>query len=282
MERETAALCLVEKARSRKSKQARTEETIYGMDEDSQLWVRKPLIKDGVPVKDAELMLQNAGIPDEPKVLLSRKRIEEWLAKNGGNALRLSNKTRVDRVPVIADTESPTSLVPHRNAAGEVIGFKKATEGYLRYELWQAPDADKQGRPIYCRRLIPHPRGLAFLKKRGLHWKQKINGGKTLRQLVCGGALPRFSKRIAVFKKGDLLRVPLDSAGDISREEGRTCCWLWYRIESLKSNGQIQLGLAEFSTPEATPLRNLERDIRMQQPKSAAVLAYLVALQKQV
>lgn len=58
---------------------------------------------------------------------------------------------------MIAARETPTGLIPHKNREGQVIGVKKAKEGFLRYEIWQAPDKDKKGGPIYQGRLIPPP-----------------------------------------------------------------------------------------------------------------------------
>ncbi len=276
-----AADCLVEKPRRKKSKSSRAEETIYGMDAEGQLWSRKEILKDGEPVKGVEKMLEQAGFPTTPKDTLPRKQMENWLSSHQGQPLKLANKTQVVRVPVLAGEESPTALIPHKNAKGEIIGYKKAKETYWRCEIWLAPDKDKKGRPVYQRRLIPHPRGLAALRKRGLSWKQKAEGAtESLRQQVCGKLAP-FSKKVGSFAKGDLVRLPLDANGDICLPPAKPFCWLWYRVATIKTNGQIKMELAEFKDKAATPLANCTKDVSMQQPKSADVFAYLLQLKAQ-
>ena len=273
-----AADCLVEKHRQRKSKAARAEETIYGMDAEGQLWSRKEIFKDGAPVKGAEQMLEHAGFPTTPKDQLPRKLMEHWLTGHQGKPLRLANKTEVRRVPVAAGEESPTALVPHKNHTGEIIGYKKAKETYWRCEIWLAPDKDKKGRPVYQRRLIPHPRGLVALRKRGLSWKHKAEGAtESLRQQVCG-KLALFSKKVGSFAKGDLVRLPLDANGDICLPPAMPFCWLWYRVSATSSDGKVEMKLVEFKDKSATPLPECEKDILIQKPSSPSVLASLLQL----
>lgn len=275
-----AADCLVEKPRQNKSKSSRAEETIYGMDAEGQLWARKEILKDGEPVKGVEKILEQAGFPTGPKDLLPRKRMEDWLAGHQGKPLRLANKTEVRRVPVAAGEESPTALVPHKNHEGTVIGYKKAKETYWRCEIWLAPGKDKKGRPAYQRRLIPHPRGLVALRKRGLSWKHKAEGAtESLRQQVCGKLAP-FSKKVGSFAKGDLVRLPLDANGDICLPPAEPFCWLWYRVSAIQGDGKVEMKMAEFKERDGTPLRNCTRKSLDQQPKEAEKLAQLLALTK--
>lgn len=271
-----AADCLVEKPRRKKSKSSRAEETIYGMDAEGQLWARKEILKDGKPVKGVEQLLEQAGFPTSPKDQLPRKLMENWLSGHRGEPLRLANKTEVKRVPVAAGEESPTALIPHKNHTGEIIGYKKAKETYWRCEIWMAPDKDKRGRPVYQRRLIPHPRGLVALRKRGLSWKHKAAGAtESLRQQVCGKLAP-FSKLVGSFAKGDLVRLPLDANGDICLPPTEPFCWLWYRVTKIQTNGQIGFEFAEFKDQSATPLAMCQRDVSIQQPSSTSVLAQLL------
>jgi hypothetical protein len=143
--------CLVIKPRRKKSKQSRMEETIYGQDEEGNLWSRESLLKkenqnddSWIPVKNAEKWLNNSGIPMSK---LPQKLIKEWAKHNGQKTLKLIDGTPVCRVPVQADTEQPTSLIAHYNTLRkEPIGFKVATEGYLRCEIWSGSIKDKKGR----------------------------------------------------------------------------------------------------------------------------------------
>lgn len=279
-EKDTADLCLVEKKRQRKSKQARTAETIYGRDGQGRLWSRENLMAEGMPVKQAEEWLKNAGIPTTPKDLLPRRLLEKWLASSDGQPLRLANKTVVHKVPSIAAGGIETALIPHKNHLGQIIGYKKATESYLRYEIWRSPKQDKHGEPIYQRRLIPHPRGLAALRQRNLFYKQKIDSGQTLRQIICG-TLDPWSKKVGVLHKGDLLWLPLDDNGDICMYNKGIRCWLWYRVSAINRNGQVEMKLVEYKEKAATPLANCTKDITTQQPQDPKVLAYLMSLAAQ-
>lgn len=271
-----AADCLVEKPRQKRAKSSRAEETIYGMDAAGQLWARKEILNEGKPREGVERILEQAGFPTSPKDLLPRKRIKDWLSGHQGKPLRLANKTEVRRVPVTAGEESPTALIPHKNDQGEIIGYKKAKETYWRCEIWQEPGKDKKGKPIYKRRLIPHPRGLAAMRKRGLPWKQKAKGAtESLRQQVCGKLAP-FSKKVGSFAKGDLVRLPLDANGDICLPPAKPFCWLWYRVSATSSDGKVEMKLVEFKDKSATPLPECRKDILVQKPSSPSVLAALL------
>lgn len=261
--------CLVEKPRQVKSKRARTKETIYGIDAADHLWARDLVSKDDAPVKNAEKLLEQAGFPAGK---LTTGIVQDWATASSFQPLRLSDKTRVERVPMQANNESPTTLVAHRNAEGAIIGYKLLTETYLRCEIWRAPDG------TYQRRLIPHPRGLHALRSRNINWNQKPTGkAETLRQNVCGKLAP-FSKKVGEFSKGDLLRLPLDAQGDICLPPIEPICHLWYRISSIYSDGRVEMKLAEYADKQATPLAMCLKKIESQQPSSAKLLAALMQL----
>ncbi len=264
--------CLVIKPRRKKSKQSRMEETIYGQDQENNLWSRKPLLENAansddasVPVKSAEKWLENSGIPSAK---LPSKRIRDWSEHSGQKQLKLTDGTPVYRVPVQANKEQSTSLVAHYNTLRkEPIGFKVATEGYLRCEIWSGSIKDKQGKlkTVFERLLIPHPRNIRNMCRRGENWKPKFSR-PFLRNLELKGK----------FTKGDLLRLPLTVDGAICEPKEKVFCCLWYRVTALKTNGQIEFQLAEFKDKSATPLANCAKDIAQQKPSSPEVLAYLV------
>ena len=266
--------CLVIKPRRKKSKQSRMEETIYGQDQEGNLWSRKPLLENPknsddspIPVKNAEKWLNNSGIP---AAKLPRKRFEEWAQNTNGKTLKLIDGTPVHRVPVQANKEQATSLVAHHNTLKkEPIGFKVATEGYLRCEIWSGSIKDKQGKlkNVFERLLIPHPRNIGNMRKRGENWKPKFSR-PFLRNLELKGK----------FTKGDLLKLPLTIDGAIcDKPEDKIYCRLWYRVAALQSNGQIEFQLAEFKDKSATPLADCKEDIAKRAPSDPKVLAYLLA-----
>ncbi len=266
--------CLVIKPRRKKSKQSRMEETIYGQDEEGNLWSRKPLPENSanaddssIPVKNAEKWLNNSGIP---AAKLPQKLIREWTKQNGKKKLKLTDGTLVERIPVQAGAEQPTSLIAHYNTLRkDPIGFKVATEGYLRCEIWSGAVKDKQGKlkTVFERLLIPHPRNIKNMRQRGKNWKPKFSR-PFLRKLELKGKL----------MKGDLLKLPLTVDGTIcDKAEDKVFCCLWYRVAALKTNGQIEFQLAEFKDKSATPLADCPKDITQQKPSSAEVLAYLLA-----
>ena len=81
--------------------------------------------------------------------------------------------TRKDGTPIsgvsgTAKQMTPMAVVPHRNHKGETIGFKLATESFVRAEIWVTEKPVKDGKVEleYHRRLIPHPRGLKNLQQR--------------------------------------------------------------------------------------------------------------------
>jgi len=104
--------------------------------------------------------------------------------------------TRKDGTPIYgvsgtAKQMTPMAVVPHRNHKGETIGFKLATESFIRAEIWTTEKRDKKGdivkddtgKPVleYHRRLIPHPRGLKNLRLRTmrctgkrLSWERRL------------------------------------------------------------------------------------------------------------
>jgi 5-methylcytosine-specific restriction endonuclease McrA len=259
-EKETAHQCLIEKPRQRRSKQSRTEETIYGMNEEGRLIVRKSLINgEGLIDKNASKWIKDSGIPSEQ---LPKNRLDKFLEQDKeAKALELSNGTKVNKVRIIAPKESPVAMLPHRNRKGDVIGWKIMGSPYSRMEIWRGPDLDKKGQPVFKRRFVANPRGLAAVQRlakegKGPWWNQKTSKDKpSLRREVIGDPLPKYSKKICSVELGDLLLVPYNGLGESIKplwnqekmffDKPKAEHWVWLRVSSLSSSGQVATVIAE-------------------------------------
>jgi len=259
-EKETAQQCLVEKPRQRRSKQARTEETIYGMNEEGRLTVRKSLINsEGLIDKNAAKWIKDSGIP---ATQLPKNRLEKFLEQDKeAKALELSNGTPVNKVRIVAPKESPVAMLPHRNRQGDVIGWKIMGSPYARMEIWKGPDLDKKGQPVFKRRFVPNPRGLAAihrLAKEGktAYWNKKLSKDKpSLRREVIGDPLPKYSKKVCSVGLGDLLLVPFNGLGEninpvwnpkkLQFDKPKADHWVWLRVSSIKSSGEVSTAITE-------------------------------------
>jgi len=112
-----------------------------------------------------------------PKGTVSEQQLAGALI-NRGNPGPLTRKddTIIRGISGSASNMTPMAVIPHRNHAGETIGFKLATESFIRAEIWTTEKRDKKGEVVkgkdgkpeleYHRRLIPHPRGLKNLQLR--------------------------------------------------------------------------------------------------------------------
>jgi hypothetical protein len=263
-EKANAENCLVHKHRSKNSKRSRAEQAIYSKVTKEQgngklaLKVRKPIIEKNktgnfVPAEDVDQWLNESGIPLEK---LPPKLVEKWKESNGSKPLRLVDGTPVESVPVSTTSEKITSLFPHRNRSGEIIGFKTTTEAYAACQIWEGPKRSKdgsvvldaKGQPVleYLKILVPPARNLASYKKQfGTAWKPDV-------------AIPKDFRKVGQFKKGDILTVPLDSTGNISISS--IFSRRLYRVSSIEGDGRIRLMLAEFqrSGLEDSPWVNLK------------------------
>ena len=180
--------CMVIKPRRKKPKQSRMDATIYGQDNEGNLWSRKPLLKkegdnddSAVPVKDVDNLLAQSGIPWDKRP--TKQRVEAWKEQDWKSAdekkpLKLNDGTKIERVPALASKQpQPIAVIAHFNTREKLpIGFKVATESFIRAEFWVTERRDKKGEIVrdqdgraeleYHRRLIPHPRGLMNLRRR--------------------------------------------------------------------------------------------------------------------
>jgi hypothetical protein len=262
--------CLVHKPKQKKSKAKRTEETIYNLPEadplkQGKLRSREPLVDAQISEKskfqtaaqNVESLLKNSGIPISK---LPPKRIEQWAASDGSTPLRLLDGTPVFRIPVEADQPHPTSLVPHKDRSGKVIGCKVFRECFYRHEIWRG---EKNGRPDFFRLLLPHPRNLqAYQKRTGHPWEPEEKP-------------PQGYEKFGHFQKDDLVLLPLDANGNYCKWGQEGTYHLWYRVGSLKQNLQITLILAEHEDHTTTCCPHLSH-LAKKQPQAADVLAWIL------
>ena len=230
------------------------------MNDQGRLTVRKALIDgQGMVNKNAGKWLEHSGIPADQ---LPKKRLEKFLEQDAdAKRLELNSGSFVDKVRIVAPEESPVSMLPHRNRQGDVIGWKIMGSPYARMEIWKAPDLDKKGRPVFQRRFVPNPRGLAALHRlakegKGPWWKQKtVNDKVSMRREVIGVPLAKFSKKLTSIQLGDLLFVPYNGLGEsmapawnpkaIKFDRPRAEHWVFLQVSKLMSSGQIATTIAE-------------------------------------
>jgi hypothetical protein len=239
------------------------------------LKVRKPLTqpvqgKDAfVPAKNAEKWIKESGIPLDK---LPPKLVEKWKESNGSKPLRLVDGTPVESVPVSTTSEQVTSLFPHRNRAGEIIGLKTTTEAYASCQIWEGPKRsndgsvvlDATGQPVleYLRVLVPPARNLASYKKQfGIDWKPDVT-------------IPNDFRKVGQIKKGQQFLIFLDGDGKIVSDVGNAVFQFWYRVSTIKSLGTVVFVLSEFgnSPLASTPWENLEK-IQTLTPTAPLLLA---------
>ena len=127
--------------------------------------------KKRVTDKSLRALLAKARVP---KALVTDQQLGGVLL-NRGNPGPLTRKdgTIIRGISGSASIMTPMAVIPHRNHKDETIGFKLATETFIRAEIWTTQKRDKNGEVIkdeegkpqleYHRRLIPHPRGLKNL-----------------------------------------------------------------------------------------------------------------------
>lgn len=267
-EKANNAKCLVHKHRSKKSKQSRAEQTIYSKftkDDGASrgLKVRKPLLqpvqgKDNfVPVKKAEVWLSQSGIP---LAKLPPKLVQAWVESNGSKPLRMVDGTVVESVPVSTTNEQITSLFPHFNKSGELIGYKTSTEAFASCQIWVGPKTSKKtgeqvrdinGTPVldYQRVLVPPARNLASYKRAFKKAWEPENPP------------PKEFKKIGCLKKGDIVRIPFNSNWEISFDQLKIQACLFYRVVMIRADGRVGFSLAEFMPKglQESPWNHLEK-----------------------
>ena len=116
----------------------------------------------------------------------------------------------------------------------------------------------------------------------------------------CYAGLPLYARRltnkhgadISRIAKDDLLRVPLNSEGDICKREESAYQTLWYRVSAINKSGKIEMKMAErkqIKPPSERELRDGKRKplttdelwrvyAYTKEPSSTDVLAYLLEI----
>jgi hypothetical protein len=210
--------------------------------------------------------------------------------------------TPIHSIPTLAlKVGQPHSRSIHKNRNGEDIGCKIGGEVNWRLELWEKHEPE--GKRILQKRVIPHPRNLALLRSRGIRWRDKYPGEKiSWREKFCG-KLEKHSKLVkikdaaglqhpAFIRKGDVLRVPLNSNGDICGRGELTpeTKYYWYQVTKILSTKRIGMELLEFNAPKEPTTKEIESDkrkplsdaekwlvkIRTQEPQDTGLLLHIL------
>ena len=131
-------------------------------------WWNERLNGDTKKVTDKSLraLLAKAHVP---KAAVSNDKLSGVLLNRGDpGPLTRKDGTSINGVSGPAKQMTPMAVVPHLNHKGEIIGFKLATESFVRAEIWVTEKITKDDKVEleYHRRLIPHPRGLTNLRQR--------------------------------------------------------------------------------------------------------------------
>lgn len=210
--------------------------------------------------------------------------------------------TPIHSIPTLAlKVGQPHSRSIHKNRKGEDIGCKIGGEVNWRLELWETRDSN--GKRILQKRVIPHPRSLALLRSQGIRWQDTFPGENiSWREKFCG-KLEKYSKPVkikdaaglehpAFFRKGDVLRVPLNLNGNICGRDELTpeTKYYWYQVTKILSAKRIGMELLEFNAPKEPtekeiesgkrrPLNDAEKwlvKIRTQDPQDTGLLLHIL------
>lgn len=156
---------------------------------------------------------------------------------------------------------SPLGWSGWRNKNGKLQALRSLSLRYDRVEIWlgydhaaaerarrkKKPDWEQTGW-TYQKRLVPDSRALKHLKQLGFSFgrdkrkaapdfmQDKSGETKTLREIILGGKLLPFSKRMpTVIRKGDLFHLHLNKDGDIIKDGSAPYWSNWYRATATAS-----------------------------------------------
>lgn len=195
---------------------------------------------------------------------------------------------------------APLGWSGRRNAKGKLQSLRSLSLRYDRVEIWLGYDhqaaerARKKKKPdwelagwTYQRRLIPDARALKHLKQLGFSFardnrkaapdfmQKNPNEKKTLREIILGGKLLPFSKRMPVaIRKGDLFLLRLNKEGEIITD-GSPAYWTnWYRATATASVIEMKSAVVkpggEFEMPPG-----LKETMLTRKAGSADLIAFL-------
>jgi len=198
-------------------------------------------------------------------ISLKYDRLEIWLGYDHG---------RADKARTSAEKEQRKALKEGRTAGA--AAFAKA-------ELagW-----------VYQRRLVPDSRALRHLKQLGFsfsrdkrrkappfmqHHPGQPQGHQSVRDLVLGGRLLPFSKKVGQLRKGDVFRLGLTKDGDIVTDGSAPYWSSWFRVSATGEDIELKNIIFMETKDTSLPL-GFGNNVLTQKKKSAQVLAAIAGL----
>jgi hypothetical protein len=242
----------------------------------------------------------------------SREQVARWLdaktdfaegrSKTDPGPLKLTDGTPIKSIWKFDSKGSlaaPLGWSGRRNADGKLQALRSLSLRYDRVEIWLGYDheaaerARKKKKPdweqagwTYQRRLIPNSRALKHLKqlsfsfgrdgrKAAPDFMQKNPGEKkTLREIILGGKLLPFSKRMPVaIRKGDLFLLRLNKLGEIITD-GSPAYWTnWYRVTATSKDIELKSATLKAGSESILPdgLKDNVLTRKFQSPDVAAI-----------
>ena len=210
---------------------------------------------------------------------------------------------------------SPVGWSGKRNANGKLRELRSISLKYDRLELWLGYDHQKAERArkaktpdweqagwVYQKRLIPDARALRHLKQMGFSFgrdkrrkaptfmQDKPDQSEThlsVRDLVLGGRLLPFSRKVGAIKKGDEFPLHLLPDGSVRKRtpsnqtEAAAAFTTFYAVTALKHNrGDPSVKMAShlFKAKEGTPLDRFPGDALTRTAQSPDDLAFILGL----
>lgn len=284
--------CPVEKHRPRKRTASLGDSTFWRLDTATgSTYQRVPLDPEKFATPEAvEAALRALGIPLD--VMPTYRAISDWLdgGAAAGKPLKLKNGTPVRRGAKKdgkGSLKAPAGWSGTIAPTGSVAELRVVSPVFDRLELWLGWDGRKWA---YFRKRVPNSTARRHLQRFIPDWDtiappwvqanpERPETHKTLREIVCGEKLPQGAVRVAIFRRGDVFRLGLDSTGVVTELNEATVAESWYELTSVKASGEVEFSTLLAKSREVPPFDRFVSDIclkpRIAKPSKLAALAGL-------